>query len=256
MSRNLVPLVDLDIIVYRAGFAVPEDEPLENHLQVVRTTLEGILSEFPDAPYWKGYLTGTGNYRERVAVTKPYKGNRDKSHKPKYYDEIRDYLRDYHGAIMVDDMEADDALGMEQWKNKDKSTVICSIDKDLRCIPGWHYNFVKRVLDYVDIGQANRNFWKQVVQGDPTDNIVGLPKYGPKAAEHIISSTDGSWVDMHTRVKREYEAIYQDEADSKFEEMATLVWILREPYKNFNGEDIFGEEESSEEEGSNEDPSV
>lgn len=199
-----------------------------------------------------------------MAITKPYKGNRDKLHKPKYYEEIRDYLRDYHDAILVDDMEADDALGMEQWKNKDRSTVICSIDKDLKCIPGNHYNFVRRELEYVMLGEANKNFWRQVVQGDPTDNIIGLPKYGPKAAEKIISSTDGSWIDMYTRVKREYEAVYVDDAESKFVEMATLVWILREPFKNFDGSDIFeeelsGEEESSEEgyeEGSSEDTAL
>lgn len=261
MSRHLAPLVDADIITYRCGFAVKEDEPVEYALQTVKTALENILSNFPDAPYHKLYLTGGGNYREKVAITKPYKGNRDPANKPFYYKEIRDYLRDRHDAILVDDMEADDMLGIEQWKNKDRSTVICSIDKDLLCIPGYHYNFVKQELQYVPLAEANKNFWKQVVMGDPTDNIVGLPKYGVKAAEKIISSTDGSWMEMYTRVLQEYEAVYRDEGAAKFKEMATLVWILREPFKNFDGTDIFedisGEEESNEEEArSSEDAAV
>lgn len=248
MTTNLVPLIDADIIVYRCGFAIKDEEPLEYALHTVKVVVDTIREKFYDAPTSKLYLTGSGNYRNTVAVTRPYKGNRDKLNKPFYYEQIRDYLRDVQGAILVDDMEADDALGMEQWKHKDKSTVICSIDKDLRCIPGWHYNFVKDELDYVTLADANKNFWRQVIMGDPTDNIQGLPRYGAKAASKIIDSTDGTWTDMYARVLREYEAVYGDEGHAKFREMASLVWILREPFKNFDGTDVFNEEQSGEEE--------
>lgn len=243
MTSHLAPLVDGDILIYRCGFAVKEGEPLEYALHTIKRSLENIYDQFPNAPYRKLYLTGANNYREKVAVTKPYKGNRRPDNKPFYYAELRDYFRDYHDAILVEDMEADDALGMEQWKNKDKSTIICTIDKDLRCIPGHHFNFVKGVIDYVPMQEANLNFWTQVLTGDTTDNIVGLPKYGPKAAEKVLAGSDGSWVDLYTRVKREYEKVYDHEAEQKFKEMATLIWILREPFKNFDGTDIFPEEE-------------
>ena len=242
MSRKLIPLIDSDILVYRCGFAA-KGEPLNYVLHTVKQSIENIYQAFNEAPEAKVYLTGKGNYRDKVAVTKPYKGNRDPNNKPDYYDEIRQYLIDQHQAQVIDRMEADDALGIHQWKNKDKSTVIVSIDKDLRCIPGWHYNFVKQELEYVPLAQANKNFWTQVLTGDATDNIQGIPKCGAKTAAKIIGSTDGSWAEMHCRVYDEYMRYYGREGPDKFKEMATLIWIQREENQNFDGSLIYPEDD-------------
>lgn len=243
LRSDLVPLVDADIITYRCGFAA-KGEPLSHVLQTVKTSMDNIYELFCDAPRQPMvYLTGKDNYREYVAVTRPYKGNRDPNSKPEFYKEIRQYLQDYHGAIMIDGMEADDALGIEQWANKDRDTVIVSIDKDLLCIPGYHYNFVRNEFRYVTLKEANRCFWTQVLTGDSTDNIEGLPKYGEKTAQKVLAGIPDTWEDLYVAVKNEYNKVYDDEAEDKFREMATLVWILREPNTNFDGTPIVKEEE-------------
>lgn len=269
MKSKLIPLVDGDIIIYRCGLAAKEPEPLSFTLHSVKQTLEGILDNFEISDKSRVFIQGSGNYRDQVATVLEYKGNRDPSKRPVYYHEIREYLVDYKNAEIIHGMETDDALGIEQWSNKDRSTCIVSIDKDLDCIPGWHYNWVKNELYYVDLATANRKYWTQVLTGDTTDNILGCGKQvekvyksgkkigqhyltrdgiGPKAAEEIIAKTDGSWVEMHNTVLREYEKMLGQDAQRLFRENATLLWIQREEGINYDGSVInFGKEESSEE---------
>lgn len=251
---NLVPLIDADILVYRVGFAGSEDEPLSYKLQSCKTVLEAIYDTFPDAPERKLYLTGRGNYRDNVSTTRIYKGNRDPANKPLYYDELKQYMIDYHGAVIVEGKEADDEIGTQQWAHKDRSTCTVTIDKDiLYGIPGWSFNWVKNEFHYQTLAEANRFFWTQVLAGDTTDNIQGIPKVGIKKAEKILAVTDGTWVDMQDRVMRAYEAYYGADAPEVFREMATLVWIQREDNINYDGKPIViketSEEETSEEEG-------
>lgn len=243
MSDIKTVLWDCDIVVYRVGFASKEHEPLSYTLQSVKTVLENVNSNFPKAEEFKLYLTGKGNYRDKVSTTRIYKGNRDPNNKPEYYDEIREYLLTYGKAEIVEGMEADDKLGIEQWKRKDRSSCIVTIDKDLDCIPGWHYNWVKQEMYYQTLAEANKSFWTQVLTGDTTDNIQGVPKVGKVKAAKIIASTDGTWEDMYTKVLQEYERYYGGEGLKVFHEMATLTWMQREENVNYDGSPIVETEE-------------
>lgn len=133
------------------------------------------------------YLTGKGNFRERIATVKPYKGNRDASHKPALYEEIRQYLIDHHDAIVVDGIEADDAVAIACWDNP-SDTCICTIDKDLDQVPGYHYNYggSEHAWYMVDPDEADRFFYKQILMGDVTDNICGCYQIGKRAANAIV----------------------------------------------------------------------
>lgn len=227
-QSNLIPLVDGDILCYRCGFACKDDEPLEYALATVRNAIRNIYDKFPDSPEQKLYLTGKGNFRDYVATMQEYKGNRDTAARPKFYREIREYMMAYHSAILVEGQEADDAMGIEQWKHKDKSTVIVSIDKDLRMIPGYHYNFVKDNLDYVTLADANYAFFKQMLVGDRSDNIPGINKIGDKTSDKLLAPANKLVADMQTIVKREYERQYGEHAEEAYKEVATLLWIRRE----------------------------
>lgn len=232
---NLSPLIDADIVVYRVGFANRNGEPLSYTLQSVKTVMESIYNTFPKAAERKVYLSGSGNFRESLATIRIYKGNRDPQNRPEYYDEIRQYLIDYHDAEVIDGMEADDKLGIEQWKHKDRDTVIVGIDKDLKCIPGYHFNWVKGLFEYQTLAEANKMFWTQVITGDTTDNIQGIPGSGPKAAAKVIGSSDGTWTDMHNKVLQAYEAKFGGDGMRQFHENASLLWIQREEGINYDG---------------------
>ena len=145
--NKLSALVDMDILVYRCGFAAdsevkkegydPEElDYLANALGNVNSTMTKILSKL--APTYRGFLSGNGNFREQVATIKPYKGNRDAKHKPKYYKEIKQHLIDRWNAEVIDGREADDALATIQWAHKDrdrKSTRLNSSHERLSRMP-------------------------------------------------------------------------------------------------------------------------
>jgi hypothetical protein len=173
------------------------------------------------------YLTGKGNYRFEVATIQPYKGNRDPKHKPKYFQDIREYMINKYGAVVVTGQEADDALGIKQFSNPDKSTVICSIDKDLKMIPGYHYNPNTGNFWYQTIDDANMFFWWQMMVGDTTDNIPGIRKVGPKTADKIIAECNGDIKQVEQRVREMYAKQYPDYPGA-ISEVAQLLWMRRE----------------------------
>lgn len=260
-------LIDADIIAYSVGFAadsiyymlgkkrfkykskanawcdrhghdreliVKYHEPgdLEETLKGV-DGLVGDIIEATDANEASLYLTGERNYRETIAVSLPYKGNRDKGHKPHHYAQIRDHLINEWGAILVEGQEADDALGIAQVtsQNTGKDTVICSIDKDLLMIPGLHYNWVKDEWNDIDEHQGWYNFYKQMLTGDKADNIGGIPGVGEQTAKHILAGLEVE--EMQKAVGLQY-AKHFDDPEARMLENAHLLWIRREEDQMFN----------------------
>lgn len=235
-NSELTPLVDSDYLVYRVGFAVKDDEPVEYALSTVRSSIHNIWDRFPNSRN-KGqlFLTGKGNFRDAVATVQVYKGNRDPASKPKYYDDIREYMINHHGAEVVQGMEAEDRVGILQYGCKDRSTVIVGVDKDLLCIPGWHYNPVKDTFCYVTLAEANTNFWKQVLTGDRVDNILGIPGMGPKTANKVIDPIAGDWNAMYDKVLDEYVKAFGGDGPRQMDETAKLIWILRKEGETYDG---------------------
>ena len=76
-------LIDGDILVYRIGFA-SEDEAESIAIARCSEFLEDLLL-FNGFDSYQGYLTGKRNFRNEIAVSAPYKGNR-KAAKPKHYE--------------------------------------------------------------------------------------------------------------------------------------------------------------------------
>ena len=161
-------------------------DPVENCLHSVKLQLNSII-EGAKADEYKILLTGHGNFRE--GLVDYYKANRDRGKRPIHYDAITRYLIEGWNAKVVHRREADDALSILQYQwyewaegvaAQDEThmgeTIICTIDKDLDMVPGWHYNFVDDVTYWVDEEDGLRNFYFQLLEGDSSDNIPGLSK--------------------------------------------------------------------------------
>lgn len=212
-------------------------DPVENALHSVKVFINSIL-EATGASSYKGYLTGGGNFRELVAVTLPYKGNREGMVKPIHFQAIRDYLINHWNAEVIEGMEADDALAIEQtnhfkacYSHKDIQTVICSIDKDLRMVPGNHYNWNKERRDFVTEEEGMVSFFKQLLTGDSTDNIQGLRGVGPKTADKLLDSLNLK--EMLSTVGLEY-AIREEDPEARLREDGALLWMLRKEGEYFD----------------------
>lgn len=172
-------LIDGDILIYRVGFTT-EELPVQLACSRMDETIRTIV-EGSNADEFSVFLTGTGHKCFRYTLYPEYKANR-KQPKPLWYDELRAHLVADYGASVEVDLEADDALGIAQ----DYNTCICSIDKDLDQVPGEHYDFVKKISYTVTVARAVRYFYYQLLMGDTTDNIKGIPGCGPKTAEKIL----------------------------------------------------------------------
>lgn len=214
------------------GIEVEKDvelEPLRNAVHTMGLMLQSFIEELnANRADVVVHLSGPSNFRYGVATYKPYKGNRDAAHRPTHEQGLKDYLTDEWNAKFSVDQEADDDMGIAQWTAWDSgdehSTVIVSLDKDLRMIPGLHYNFVKKETSHITLPEANRNFWRQLVMGDTTDNIPGIPGAGPKKADKLLSEPD-----FRQAIANEYKLAYGDEWRRAMNEMGQLLWIRRRP---------------------------
>ena len=227
--KQLHALIDFDSFLWRVG-AVTNDEPVENALYTLKQIIEGFKEQFGSIQL---YLTGRDNFRTRIATIQEYKGNRQQE-KPKWYSEMKDYAISSYGASVSVDREADDDVGIAQWAAKDRSTCIVSLDKDMNCIPGHHWHPIKQTYYYVTLAEANKNFWTQVLTGDSTDNVRGIPKVGPKTAEKLLEGKE-SWNDLAEAARKAYA---DKGIEHELAENASLVWILREDGIGYDGRPI------------------
>ena len=222
------------------GFA---SEDVEERFALARTVelVHDVLFFKLGCDKYELFITGKGNYRNDIAKTAPYKGNRKDMKKPVHYQAIRNQLVEM-GAVVVDDMEADDAIAIEATKLGD-NCIIVSIDKDLDQIPGHHYNFVKGEEYYVTPEEGLKNFYKQILTGDRVDNIIGIKGCGPVKAEKLISpcKTEKEMFDVCVKA-------YNDDGQNGVErvtENAHLLWLLRHPNQHYqvpsNSQDLIGQ---------------
>lgn len=202
-------------------YVVPE--PVQNALYSVNNTIDSILHD-TGADNYLVYLTGDTNFRNEVAVTHKYKGNR-KGRKPTHYAAIREYLLRKHRAIIVEGFEADDLMAINQIQNPD-SRCICTNDKDLDMIAGWHYDWTEHRKYFITPQEADWHFYRQLLTGDDIDNIKGIHGMGPATAEKVLSVADAEGKSYICMVGLHY-AIHFDDPESRLIENAKLLWILR-----------------------------
>jgi 5'-3' exonuclease len=268
-------LIDGDMLRYTLGFSCQELKLNESGVEelvaapdyIWKYTVDKFVSDIiSNSGSTTGiiYLTGKGNFREKIAKKKAYKANRKGAPKPLLYEEISTYLIDTWGAKVVDGMEADDAMAIEQTRRAEvtsdmfSETIICTLDKDLRMVQGWHYSWPvgdrigEREPYFVDkIGYLKPKyhktkvykdgspqfqrlegtglslFYAQLLMGDATDNIPGCPKVGPKKAYEALKDCYKE-MDMYCVVVGMYADAYHADADEEFSVYASEMGIDRD----------------------------
>lgn len=177
--------VDADIIAYRVAASCEEET-----VEVMEDTIRGAVYELwreTKAINYLFALTGDNNYRYDVATIKPYKGNRANKSRPQHLPRARSYIVEEYNGIIVDDVEGDDVCVSAAHRYREHGVIIASTDKDLRQYPAHHYNITRKELELITPEQADYTLWKQVITGDSTDNIGGIPGIGPVKAEKWLA---------------------------------------------------------------------
>lgn len=192
MSREL--LVDGDILLHRFGFANETTfdfgegvtgqavAPFEIAYRDAQDFLER-LKQRNKATDLTLCFSGSKNYRYTVLPS--YKWNRKHAPKPLLYVELKEKLLEDYVCLEQDKLEGDDLMGIISTANKGQF-VICSIDKDLKQIPGRHYNWNTDKKFTITKKDAEYFFYLQILTGDPGDGYTGIPGIGAKKAEAIL----------------------------------------------------------------------
>jgi DNA polymerase-1 len=178
-------------------------------------------------------LSESGNFRKDL--NPDYKEQRKTVKKPVILKDLCEYMREAYHVCSHPKLEADDVLGILQTANKIKgTTIIVSADKDLRTIPGLHFNpdkdkEVVRVLPDV----ADYNFYFQTLIGDSTDNYKGCPGIGVKKATTILNP-----LMKGSSSSKRWEAVLQTFLDKGLDEEnaimnARMAYILQGHNYNF-----------------------
>ena len=215
-----VALLDADILCYRVGFAT-EGEHENTAIETMAVVLEDlIMFDLIDCEEHELFLTGKNNFRHEVAVTEPYKGNRKDVKKPQHLPLLREYLQTAWAAKVSDGQEADDDIAIRATELGEDS-IIVSIDKDFLQVPGWHYNFVKRVKSFVTPEEGLRFFYKQILTGDAADNVKGIHRVGDVKATKMLANA---------KTEQElYACCVEAMGAERVLENARLLWLRRHP---------------------------
>lgn len=265
---NLTPLIDADILRYELGFAAEtgwkttlEDPdalpPFDYVAELLHARLEHIKTECNTTVTPILYLTEGRTFRFDIAKSKPYKGTRVVN-KPWHYNNLSVYLKDVLNAKVITGIEADDALAIAHL-NSNKTTILVSRDKDLRQIPGWFYSwelgkqpsFGPILIDQagsLNLSEDHKKltgtglafFYAQVLMGDKTDNIPGLPGCGPVDTYNILTDMtirheyafSNSDLQLYA-VEAAYAQILGENYKEYLLEQGQLCWITRKMNKEY-----------------------
>lgn len=256
----MIALIDGDILRYEIGFAAEtkwkdvSDEPPP--FSVVEELLEnriGNIMAMTNSDECRLFFTGKTNFRTELAKTVPYK-NRP-SRKPFHYKNIEAYLKAIYPYAEQEGLEADDLMAICQTSRLDYAdTVICTRDKDLRQVEGYHFGWelghqpmfpMQWVNSYGNInlerhkhgtqikGTGYKFFCSQLLTGDVVDTVPGLGKCGPVKAFNLLSNTHLP-EDCLNAVKTAYKAKYKDSWKEMLTEQGRLLYLIRELDKDGN----------------------
>lgn len=174
--------------------------------------------------------------RWRNKVMPTYKQTRKKLRRPVVYAPIREWVQTTFETFLRPTLEGDDVLGILQTRAETNTTVIVSIDKDMKTIPGLHYNYGKDNAEVVEVSadEADYNHLLQTLTGDATDNYPGCPGCGPVGARKVLDAADPT--NRWPSVVKAYEKAKLGEAAALMN--ARVARILRVSDYNFKTKEV------------------
>ena len=184
MNKPKIAILDGDIIAYRAAFWAD----VEGVDELAGRIAHDIKEWTPKGCRAIVALSCNRKDNFRRDCWHSYKGSRDSRPSPDCLNYALELIADSATVKTMERMEADDIMGMGASSG---SAIAVTIDKDLRGVPGWHWNPDKDIEPReITTEEADRFFAEQVISGDTTDSIPGLPKCGKKFFEKEIAIFD------------------------------------------------------------------
>jgi len=232
-----IALIDADSICYKYASiyqdtCVWDREDPDNIVATVETDLDTAIEEMEG--FVEGIIDATDAVDKvlilspkrtfRYDVDETYKGNRKPPEVPlELLLPLRNYMFEKMGAIVFDEVEADDVCVSRMYQEPGKY-ILCHIDKDLNQAIGAHYNYNTKEFYMVDQEEADYWFYAQILEGDSVDGVKGCPKIGKVRAAKILAKVKPE--EYWETIKAEYEKAGMDY--DYLIQQARLVYMLRD----------------------------
>lgn len=227
-----VALLDGDLYLHTAAAAVQRIMPFDEDGDMIGpycrlseakdAFMEAVEHDLKHLTVSKTLLCLSAPTNFRYSIYPSYKSNRKNTPKPFGFIELREWAKEQFEVRQVDDMEADDVLGIIA--TKAPAAVIFSRDKDMLTLPAklWREGKLIQVTE----ADANLNWMRQALTGDATDGYPGCPGYGPKKADTLLEGLAGAPLpDLWKAVVGAYEKADLTAADALTQ--ARVARVLR-----------------------------
>ena len=217
MNKTL--LIDADVLAFEASVIAEESIEWKEEMWTVhadmalaKARIVNRVEEFKNklqADDIVMALTDRANYRR--ILNPDYKSNRSKSRLPIILKQVKKWIIEEMDGQLWPNLEADDVISiLATDKKMDEETIIVSIDKDFKSVPGIYYDFNKDETHHVSQEDADRYHLIQTLTGDATDGYSGVPKVGAVTAKRLLEKEGYEW-DV---VKKCYEDVGMTENDA------------------------------------------
>lgn len=215
MSRFKEVLIDGDLVVYSICSAAEYGNEIAYvRFDEILNAIDGkirFLKTRTDAALARVFFSGKKNFR--FDLMPEYKAHRKDKERPYYLPQAIAYCMEKWDGECTEGLEADDLMCMNQ--DREGSTIIATIDKDMLQCQGHHYRWEtqhsgEKFIFVDNVGMleckiSDKNVKKisgygplflcwQLLTGDTTDNILGCGKSvekvwksGKKAGERYFS---------------------------------------------------------------------
>ncbi|WP_031245361.1 hypothetical protein [Mesorhizobium sp. LNJC384A00] len=189
-------LVDGDLFAYQMACGVEKPLEFDGHFilsadaDTGKENLDSMFAGFMeklDADRIIVCLSDTENFRKKVLPT--YKSNRDGIRRPMILGALKEHIEANYETFTRPTLEADDVLGILLTNPKviPGEKIVVTEDKDLRSVPGLHWNPKKDTKPVrVSVAQADREFYAQTLSGDMVDGYGGCPNIGYVRSREIV----------------------------------------------------------------------
>lgn len=227
MNKKTTLLIDADVLAFEAAVIAEEsiewkDEMWTVHadMALAKARVINRVEEFKDMMKTNSVtmcLTDRANFRR--VLNPDYKANRSKSRLPIILRQVKQWIIEELDGQMWANLEADDVISiLATDKEMDEETIIISIDKDFKSVPGIFYDYNKGEYHHPTEEEADNYHLVQTIAGDHTDGYSGVPGIGVTRAERLLEKDGYSW----ETVVKSYE-----KAGLTENEALTNAWMAR-----------------------------
>ena len=201
-KKKTTLLIDADVLAFEAAVVAEEsiewkDEMWTVHadMALAKARVVNRVEEFKDLMKTDNVtmcLTDRANFRR--ILNPDYKANRSKSRLPIILRQVKQWIIEEYDGQMWPNLEADDVISiLATDKEMDEETIIVSIDKDFKTVPGIFYDYNKGEYHQPSEEEADNYHLVQAIAGDHTDGYSGVPGIGVTRAERLLEKDGYTW---------------------------------------------------------------